>query len=156
MTDADDEDVEKRRQVDLAKYRKKAKKLVEEAEIDRDYHVLEIADRSRDGNTVYIDEHVPRKVAGIDTDVSLAWHELSEWLAMNDGMSYDDAHNNVATPLEREYVGDAKWAAYQDEFDKYEHEIEDLDETDVPPDIDLRVYAGKELAFMRRAVDSVD
>lgn len=99
-----------------------------------------------------MDEHVPQRVCGVDTDVSLAWHELSEWLAMNDGMSYDDAHNSVATPLEREFVGEEKWARYQAEFDKYEHKIEDIDETAVPPDIDLRVYEGKELAFMRRAV----
>ncbi len=75
---------------------------------------------------------------------------------MNDGMSYGDAHNNVATPLEREYVGEEKWARYQAEFDKYEHEIEDIDESDVPPGVDLRVYAGKELAFMRRVVEHED
>jgi hypothetical protein len=148
----DDKDEVEKAKVDLDKYRGAARNLAESAEIDRGYHVLEIADRSKDGKVVYIDEHVPDRVCGVDTSVSLAIHELAEWLAMNDGMKYLDAHTNVATVLEREYVGTEKWDRYQKEFDKYEHEIEDIDESDVPKDIDLRVYEGKELAFMRRMI----
>jgi hypothetical protein len=120
------------------------------ARINRDYHVLEIADRSKDAKTVYIDEHVPAKVQGVDTNVSLAWHELSEWAAMNDGMPYLQAHRRVANALEKEYVGAKKWEAYQREFDKYLHEIEDGVVKDAPPDVDLRVYEGKELKLMTR------
>jgi len=38
-------------------------------------------------------------------------------------------------------------------FEKYEHEIEDVDELGkVPTDLDLRVYEGKELELMRRLI----
>jgi hypothetical protein len=163
LIELDDEETEKRDQEDeywepdplpekqLAPLRDEARKLVDRAEIDRSYHVLEIADRSKDGRRVYIDGHVPKRVEGVDTGVSLAWHELGEFVAMNHGYKYLDAHRRVGNALEYEYVGDKKWEAYQKAFEKIEHHKEEV--TRAPADLDLQVFQGEELKHMKALVE---
>jgi hypothetical protein len=83
-------------------YYARAAELVARARVDRSYSVLELADRSADASVVYVSQLVPHLVAGVDSSVSLSWHELAEWLAMNDGWSYDEAHTYVARRVRRD------------------------------------------------------
>ena len=97
------------------RYYARAKKLVEACMVVTKYDQPWLANRTRDGKIVSIDKRIPRYLkCGVDTWRSLPWHELSELLAMDDGLPYDHdspggndeltAHNDVATPLERREV----------------------------------------------------
>ena len=76
--------------------------------IDRSYDVPALAGTSKDGRTVYIDRHVPKriKVGGRSVDPAkyLAIHETDEFRAMARGEKYKAAHKGVATPAERQAV----------------------------------------------------
>ncbi len=112
------------------------------------YDIPYLANRSIDGARVYRDRRVPGVLAktGIDTKLSLVWHELPEWLAMNAGLSYLAAHKGVATPLERREVERQKpndpniWAAYSEEMDGFIRAVADETIEKVPGDLDLRPY----------------
>jgi hypothetical protein len=127
-------------------YRERAAQLVMAARIVRDFSVLEEADRSMDASTVYIDMHTPKYVEGVNTDLSLAWHELSEWLAMNDGWKYNQAHADVANILEREEVErqGGNWDKYQEAMGALIEGDEREKITSLPADLDIRVYSGAE------------
>jgi HK97 family phage prohead protease len=129
--------------VDDAFYRR-VTDLVNAARRDRDHTIPWLANRSIDGRVVYIDVTVPKILpgTGIDTGETLPYHELGEWLGMNEGLDYDDAHATRGNPCEKRRVealgGD--WAAYQAEIAPYIRAVADEAMTSVPPDIDKRVF----------------
>jgi hypothetical protein len=132
----------------VEKYRKLAEPLVEACAVDRAHTVPWLANRTRDCKTVFIDESIPQKLpkTGVDTGKTLPWHEIPECLAMDDGLPYDEgepnAHADVATPLERAEVErqGADWAEYSAEMAAYIKEVDDEAMTDIPTEIDTRVF----------------
>jgi hypothetical protein len=148
-------------------YRARTARLVAACTIDRSYDQPWLANRSADLRRVYIDRRVPRILkCGIDTDKTLPVHEISEALAMNDGLRYDEsspgkgptAHNDVATPLEREAVEAQRsddpdiWKKYTEELDGYIREVNDETITRVAPDQDLRQFAEDDRELLRRII----
>jgi len=60
------------------KYYARTKRLVEACTVNSQYDQPWIANRSMDGSVVYRDRHIPRILkCGVDTDRSLATHELA-------------------------------------------------------------------------------
>ena len=125
-----------------ADYWERTRALVARARVNRTFTIPYLANRSTDGKRVYIDDSVPTRVAGVLTGRTLPWHELSEWLAMNDGMSYQDAHRTVANPVERKRVEQlgGNWHDYCAAFGPLIRRVDDEQITKVPSDIDLRPY----------------
>jgi hypothetical protein len=84
--------------------------------------------------TVYVDKRIPQYdrnlllPSGQPFDIyhALAVHEMSEERVMQKGMSYDKAHNTIATPLERHFVEQqgVKWHEYSKVIDGYLKETE--------------------------------
>jgi hypothetical protein len=116
--------------------------LVVNCQINRQYRVYTLANRTRDGRIVYIDNLVPAilPMSGVDTGASLPYHELAELLLMDDGMAYIFAHH-IANSVERSVVGPDLWPVYSQEMDRLINLIEwaDKDWLDEPPDQDQRV-----------------
>jgi hypothetical protein len=148
-------------------YRAPTARLVAACVVDASYDQPWLANRSADGRVVYRDRRVPRVLrCGIDVDKTLPVHELSEFLAMNDGLRYDKdspgkgptAHDDVATPLEREAVEAQKpddpdiWKKYTEELDGYIREVDDETITRVAPDQDLRQFAEDDRALLRKII----
>ena len=129
--------------IDDAFYQR-VKNLVDAARIDRDHTIPWLANRSVDGRVVYIDVSVPTILpkTQINTGLTLPYHELGEWLGMNDGMEYDEAHQSCGNPCEKRRVEElgGDWQAYQEEFEGYIREVDDEALTSVPADIDKRVF----------------
>ena len=99
-------------------YFARAAALVADCVINRKFTIPYLANRSQNGATVYIDREVPDEVAGVHAARTLPWHELAEWLAMNDGMDYETAHHDVANPVERQRVEElgGDWGEYCEAF----------------------------------------
>lgn len=132
-------------------YYERAKPLIEACEVVRKYQVPWLANRTRDCKKVFVDESVPAVLkCGIDTGLSLPWHEIPECLAMDDGLPYDEgtpsAHVDIATPLERREVERQKpddpdiWKTYTEEMDGYIREVDAEKLKNVPPEMDTRVF----------------
>ena len=94
--------------------------LVNAAEVREGYTVPWLAGRSIDGARFYPDVALPFEVAGVKTRRTTGFHELAEWLMMNEGHTYDgdsdppgDAHYiaNGVEKLEVEAQGGA-WEPY--------------------------------------------
>jgi hypothetical protein len=146
-------------------YYARTKALVDACEVIGTYDCPWVANRSRDGKRVYRDKRVPEILkCGINTSKTLPWHELSELLAMNDGLPYDkgtpNAHCDVATALERRAVeaqvpDDADiWRKYSDEMDGYIREVDDETIERVPPDMDLRPFEEDDRALLQKLIDA--
>jgi hypothetical protein len=130
--------------VDLDELWAATEALVEKAEVNRDYDVVELANRSRDASTVFIDKHVPEvlKDTGIRPDQTLPWHELAEWTMMNRGLSYLPAHK-IATQIEKRRVEQIKpgaWDEYQEEMGGLISDAEERGYGREPPNQDQRVF----------------
>jgi hypothetical protein len=135
-------------------YEAKTRALVDACTVIPGYTVYYVSIRSKDGKIVFIDHRVPRILkCGVDTWRSLPTHELGEWLAENDGLSYDkspgpSAHVDVATPLElrevrRQFPNDPGIVLrYNREMDYYIDLIDNSRMTDPPPETmtDTRPY----------------
>jgi HK97 family phage prohead protease len=132
-------------------YYDRARPLVDACTVDRSYQCPWLANRTRDCKIVFVDESVPVVLeCGVNTDLSLPWHEIPECLAMDDGLPYDEgspsAHVDVATPLERREVARQFpddpdiWAKYTDEMDGYIRDVDAENLTHVPPEMDTRVF----------------
>ncbi len=132
-------------------YYDRAKVLIDACTVNRSYQCPWLANRTRDCKTVFVDDSVPVTLkCGVNTDLSLPWHEIPECLAMDDGLPYDEgtpsAHVDVATPLERreverQFPDDPDiWSKYSDEMDGYIKEVDDETITHVPPEMDTRVF----------------
>jgi HK97 family phage prohead protease len=118
--------------------------LVDAARVDRDHTIPWLANRSIDGRVVFIDECVPVILpkTQINTGLTLPYHELGEWLGMNEGKVYDEAHQSCGNPCEKRRVEElgGDWQAYQEEIEAYVREVADEAMTSVPADIDKRVF----------------
>jgi hypothetical protein len=129
-------------------YYERTAALVDACTVVRTFDMPWAANRSKDGKRVYIDQHVPAilPITKIETGKTVPWHELGEWLGMNDGYVYDDAHNKIANPLERRAVEAQRpddsdiWRKYSAEFDGYIRAIDDETITHVPADTDERPF----------------
>jgi HK97 family phage prohead protease len=149
------------------KYCDSAAKLVAACTVVDTFDIPWLANRSTDGKIVYRDRRVPKILkCGVNTDLSLPWHELPEWEAMNDGMAYDtgtpSAHADVATPLERREVERQKpddpeiWKTYSDEMDGYIREVDDETIKKVPADIDLRPFQDDDQKLLKEIIAAQD
>jgi Caudovirus prohead serine protease len=122
----------------------RVKDLVDACKRDRDHTIPWLANRSVTGLTVYIDVSVPKILpkTQIDTGETLPYHELGEWLGMNEGLVYDEAHATRGNPSEKRRVEElgGVWANYQAEMAEYIREVDDEAMTNVPADIDKRVF----------------
>lgn len=130
-------------QIDDAFYAR-VRNLVDACRRDRDHTIPWLANRSADGRIVWIDLIVPKILprCGIDTGETLPYHELGEWLGMNEGLDYDTAHATKGNPCEKRRVEElgGDWEAYQAELAEYIRDVDDEAMTDVPLDIDRRVF----------------
>ena len=122
----------------------RVKDLVDACTRDRNHTIPWLANRSVDGRIVFIDESVPSVLpeTRLNTGETLPYHELGEWLGMNEGMEYDEAHKSRGNPCEKRRVEElgGDWQAYQEEIEIYIRQGDDEAMTDVPADIDKRVF----------------
>jgi HK97 family phage prohead protease len=132
-------------EIDDAFYQR-VKNLVDDCSVGRTHTILWLANRSINGRRVYIDEKVPNVLprSGMNTGLTFPFHELGEWLGMDDGLIYGEAHRTRGNPCEKRRVlelgGD--WDLYQDECAEYIRDNDREPISDVPADIDQRVYVG--------------
>lgn len=123
---------------------RRVKTLVDDCKRDRDHTIPWLANRTIDGRTVLIDSAVPEilPVTKLNTGEMLPYHELAEWLGMNEGFDYDTAHATRGNPCEKRRVEElgGVWADYQDEMAGYIKQVADEKITNVPADIDKRVF----------------
>lgn len=123
--------------------------LLKKARTVEGYDNPYLAGRSTDMARLYPDRHFPKtiKVKGktINTRKSTAVHEVTEWVLMQDGHKYQDAHR-VANEAEREYVEDqgVDWKSYTAELDNYIKGTEHAKITRVPTDLDLGPFEDED------------
>jgi hypothetical protein len=114
--------------------------------LDRKHDIPYLAGYSEDGQTIYIDRHMPRafKVRGrtIETDRFLILHEEVEKTLIDQlGLHYLHAHQ-IATRAEQAAVRavDVNWRDYDRFMQKYVKRIGDERLTRVPDDLDTKPY----------------
>jgi hypothetical protein len=131
--------------------------------LDRKHDIPYLAGYSRDGETIYIDRHMPRmmKVRGkeIDTDRFLILHEEVEKTLIDQlGLHYLHAHQ-IATRAEEAAIRAAgiKWRDYDRFMQKYVKHIGDERLTKVPEDLDLKPYRDEhDFDLLQRMLDCFD
>jgi 8-oxo-dGTP pyrophosphatase MutT (NUDIX family) len=132
-----------------------ARPIVDRVTINRDYEVPLVAGADADlaqTHIVYIDEDLPRtleartvdgRVAEFSPDKTLPWHEVSEWILMEEyGMPYDEgpdggAHG-VATQVENWFVRthlSIDPTSYEAAYKPWIKEIGDERVVSVPPNL---------------------
>jgi hypothetical protein len=114
--------------------------------LDRKHDIPYLAGYSKDGQTIYIDRHMPRlfKVRGrtIETDRFLILHEEVEKTLIDQlGLHYLHAHQ-IATRAEQAAVRavGVNWRDYDHFMQKYVKRIGDERLTRVPDDLDTKPY----------------
>lgn len=114
--------------------------------LDRTHDVPYLAGYSQDGKTIYIDRHLPRKMAykgrAIEVDRYLIMHEEVEKTLIDQlGLHYLHAHQ-IATRAEEAAVraDGILWRDYDRFMQKYVKHIGDERLTKVPADLDLKPY----------------
>ena len=114
--------------------------------LDRKHDIPYLAGYSEDGQTIYIDRHMPRafKVRGrtIETDRFLILHEEVEKTLIDQlGLHYLHAHQ-IATRAEQAAVRavGVNWRDYDRFMQKYVKRIGDERLTRVPDDLDTKPY----------------
>jgi hypothetical protein len=133
-------------------------------DLDRRHDVPYLAGYSRDGNTIYIDRHMPAtmkyKGREIDTDRFLILHEEVEKTLIDQlDLHYLHAHQ-IATRAEEAAVRAAGilWRDYDRFMQKYVKKIGDERLKKVPADLDLKPYRDEHdfdlLKRMQTAVDT--
>ncbi len=131
--------------------------------LDRDHDIPYLAGYSRDGNTIYIDRHMPTSFTfrgrRIDTDRYLILHEeVEKTLIDRLGLHYLHAHQ-IATRAEQAAVRAARieWRAYDRFMQKYVKRMGDERLTRVPADLDLKPYRDEHDAdLVKRMLSSID
>lgn len=124
--------------------------LVNAAEVREGHTVPWAAGRSPDGKRLYPDVDMPFEIAGVKTRRTTGFHELAEWLMMNEGHTYDkdstpagDAHyiGNSVEKIEVEAQG-GDWEPYCLGFRPIVKETDDPRLVNLPPkdDWDRRPY----------------
>lgn len=129
--------------------------------IDRTFEVPGVANRSADGAMVYIDDHLPIRIkdgAGkpFDPADTLPWHEISEWVLMQHGVDYPDAHSLATELFEKPRVEGLglKWAKYQEAMGGEIAANEKRGVKNPPPDIDKRPFEHGEDPKHLKAIDA--
>ena len=114
--------------------------------LDRSHDIPYLAGYSRDGQTIYIDRHMPAsfRYAGreVNTDRYLILHEEVEKTLIDQlGLHYLHAHQ-IATRAEQAAVRAAgiRWRDYDRFMQKFVKRIGDERLTKVPADLDLKPY----------------
>jgi hypothetical protein len=117
--------------------------------VDRDHDIPYIAGYSQNGETIYIDRHMPRshEFAGrrIETDDFLVLHETVEKALLDElGLNYIHAHQ-IALRSERAAVEaqGITWRDYDRFIQQHEKQIADERLTKVPNDLDLTPYRNE-------------
>jgi hypothetical protein len=127
--------------------------------VNREYDIPYIAGYSLDGDTVFIDRHLPRTFRWITktvrVDPFLLTHEIVEKALLDElRLHYLHAHQ-IAVRAERDAVKAAgvSWWAYQRFMKKYEKPIEKEKLVRVPSQLDLTPYRDeKDFGLLRRLV----
>jgi hypothetical protein len=127
--------------------------------INRDYDIPYIAGYSIDGNTVFIDRHLPRSfrwlMKTVRVEPFLLTHEIVEKALLDElRLRYLHAHQ-IALRAERDAVKAAgvSWWVYQGFMKKHEKPIQDEKVTKVPANLDLTPYRDeKDFALLRTLV----
>jgi hypothetical protein len=130
---------------------------------DRRHDIPYLAGYSQDGDTIYIDRHMPKsfKYRGrtIDTDRYLMLHEeVEKTLIDRLGLHYLHAHQ-IATRAEQAAVRAARvpWRAYDRFMQKYVKRLGDERLTKVPADLDYKPYRDEhDVDLMRRMMAAAD
>jgi hypothetical protein len=120
------------------------------AKISRAFDVPYIAGYSEDGQTIYIDRHMPRSFRfrgkDVETDRFLIVHEVVE-KALLDGLALHYLHaHQIALRTEQAAVRAAGvgWRDYNDFTDANEKQIVREMLKRVPPDLDLTPYSDEQ------------
>jgi len=127
--------------------------------VNREYDIPYIAGYSLDGDTVFIDRHLPKTFRWITKTVRvepfLLTHEIVEKALLGElRLHYLHAHQ-IAVRAERDAVKAAgvSWWAYQRFVKKYEKPIEEEKLVRVPSQLDLTPYRDeKDFGLLRRLV----
>src|ERR1700740_408893 len=114
--------------------------------VNREYDIPYIAGYSVDGDTVYIDRHLPRSfrwlMKTVRVDPFLLTHEIVEKALLDElRLHYLHAHQ-IALRAERDAVKAAgvPWWAYQRFMKQHERAIEEENLIKVPRSLDLTPY----------------
>ena len=127
--------------------------------VDHSYDIPYIAGYSKDGNTVYIDRHLPRSfrswTSRIYVTPYLVAHEIVEKALLDElDLHYLHAHQ-IAIRAERAAVEAAgiSWSTYEGFMKKHEKAIEEEKLRRVPRDLDLTPYRDlKDFPILRKLV----
>jgi hypothetical protein len=130
---------------------------------DRRHDIPYLAGYSMDGNTIYIDRHMPKsfKFRGraVDTDRYLMLHEeVEKTLIDRLGLHYVHAHQ-IATRAEQAAVRAAgvSWRAYDRFMQKYVKRVGDERLTKVPRDLDYKPYRDEhDVDLIERMVAAIE
>ena len=127
--------------------------------VDHSFDIPYIAGYSKDGNTVYIDRHLPRSfrswTSRIYVTPYLVAHEIVEKALLDElDLHYLHAHQ-IAIRAERAAVEAAgiSWSTYEGFMKKHEKAIEKEKLRRVPRDLDLTPYRDlKDFPILRKLV----
>lgn len=130
--------------------------------IDRKHDIPYLAGYSKDGETIYIDRHMPKtmKYAGrnVDTDRYLILHEEVEKTLIDQlDLHYLHAHQ-IASRAEQAAVRAAgiRWRDYDRFMQKHVKYIGDERLSKVPADLDLKPYRDEhDTDLVQRMLDSI-
>jgi hypothetical protein len=125
--------------------------------LDRTHDVPYLAGYSLDGQTIYIDRHLPRTMAykgrKVEVDRYLIMHEEVEKTLIDQlGLHYLHAHQ-IATRAEEAAVraDGVSWRAYDRFMQQYVKQMGDERLTKLPADLDLKPYRDEhDYELMRR------
>src|ERR1043166_805424 len=127
--------------------------------VNREYDIPYIAGYSLDGDTVFIDRHLPKtfrwNTKTVRVEPFLMTHEIVEKALLDElRLHYLHAHQ-IAVRAERDAVKAAgvSWWAYQSFMKKHERQIEEETLVKVPASLDLTPYRDeKDFALLERLV----
>jgi hypothetical protein len=127
--------------------------------INREYDIPYIAGYSVDGDTVFIDRHLPRQfrwlMKTVRVEPFLLTQEIVEKALLDElRLHYLHAHQ-IAVRAERDAVKAAgvSWWAYQRFMKQHERQIEEENLVKVPAALDLTPYRDeKDFALLKRLV----
>jgi len=131
--------------------------------IDRRHDIPYLAGYSRNGQTIYIDRHMPKSFQfrgrRINTDQFLILHEAVEKALMDNlGLRYLHAHQ-IATRAEQAAVraSGVSWRAYDRFMQKHVKRIGNENLSRVPRDLDLKPYKDeRDTALLDRISNSLE
>jgi hypothetical protein len=131
--------------------------------LDRKHDIPYLAGYSRDGKTIYIDRHMPRRFKSrgraIETDRFLILHEeVEKTLIDRLGLHYLHAHQ-IATRAEQAAVRAAgvSWRDYDRFMQKYVKRVGDERLSKVPADLDTKPYRDEhDDDLLRRMLESIE